>query len=89
MTSLFALVIFFFLLVVVFPAVSLAVAAAAWVARRRAASGVAGVKDPSEAAQKLMQKTDRLKNAAFIISVVLLFFFVTPFAVLLFIQGPF
>ncbi|MDZ7599043.1 MAG: hypothetical protein U5J82_12325 [Desulfobacterales bacterium] len=86
MVTVSALVIFFFLLVVVFPAVALAVSAAVWVAQRLAQNGpgVAGLDR-----RRLAQRTDRLKQSAFIVSVVLLFFLVTPFVVLVFVAGPF
>ncbi len=81
-----ALVIFFFLLVTVFPLVCLALAASAWAARRL------GRKDPAGQGldrRRLACRTDRLKQSAFVVSVVVLFFLVTPFALLVFVAGAF
>jgi uncharacterized paraquat-inducible protein A len=86
MATVSALVIFFFLLVLVFPLVCLALAASAWAARRL------GQKNPSGAGLgrlRLARRTDRLKQSAFIVSVVVLFFLVTPFALLVFMAGAF
>ncbi|MFO7496472.1 MAG: hypothetical protein R6X05_12665 [Desulfobacterales bacterium] len=86
MATVAALVIFFFLLVVVFPLVCLAVSGSAWAAQRLAQNGPAGA---GLDRRRLAQRTDRLKQAAFIVSVVVLFFCVTPVAVLVFVAGAF
>ena len=81
-----ALVIFFFLLVTVFPLVCLALAVSAWAARRL------GQGRPTGAGlnrRRLACRTDRLKQSAFVVSVVVLFFLVTPFALLVFVVGAF
>jgi hypothetical protein len=86
MATVAALVIFFFLLVVVFPLVCLAVSGSAWAARRLGRNNPAGA---GLDRRRLAQRTDRLKQAAFIVSVVVLFFLVTPFAVLVFVARGF
>jgi hypothetical protein len=86
MATVSALVIFFFLLVMVFPLVCLALAAFAWAARRLGRSDPAG---EGLDRRRLAQRTDRLKQSAFIVSVVVLFFLVTPFAVLVFVARGF
>ena len=81
-----ALIIFFFLLVMVFPLVCLALAAFAWAARRLGRNDPAG-QDLNR--RRLARRTDRLKQSAFILSVVVLFFLITPFALLVFVTGAF
>ena len=86
MATVSALVIFFFLLVMVFPLVCLTLAASAWAARRL------GPNSPADAGwvrRRLARRSDRLKQSAFIVSVVVLFFLVTPFALLVFVAGGF
>jgi hypothetical protein len=86
MATVSALVIFFFLLVTVFPLVCLALAASAWAARRLGQGRPPGA---GLDRRRLARRIDRLKQSAFIVSVVVLFFLVTPFALLVFVVGAF
>jgi hypothetical protein len=86
MASVSALVIFFFLLVTVFPLVCLALAGSAWVAHRLGQGRPAGA---GLDRRRLARRIDRLKQSAFVVSVVVLFFLVTPFALLVFVVGAF
>ena len=86
MATVSALVIFFFLLVTVFPLVCLTLTASAWAVHRLRPNDPAGA---GLDRRRLAHRIDRLKQSAFIVSVVVLFFLVTPFALLVFVAGAF
>ena len=78
MIALFTIAIFFFLLVLVYPAVCALLAFAAWYRIRR----VKGTADEEVCVARIEARTDQLKNKAFKISILLLFFGVAPFTAL-------
>jgi len=79
MTALMTVVFFFFVLLIIYPAAAAAVALYSWIKKRRAIRNGTG----STIIAQIDEKTDRLKNRWFIISIVLAFFVIAPFLVLL------
>jgi hypothetical protein len=77
MTALIAIITFFFIFVLVYVAVSFALVLAGWWMARPAARAKETVR-----LQEIRQKIDRAKEKAFVVSMVLTFFFVTPFVVI-------
>ena len=77
MTALFTVITFFFIFVLVYLAISVALTCASWWMKRRAAKG-----KTKESIVAIEGKIDRHKDKAFMISMVLTFFFVTPFVVI-------
>jgi hypothetical protein len=77
MTAIFTVITFFFIFVLVFLAISIALTMVGWWMARRAAKG-----KTKESIAAIEGKVDRLKDKAFVISIVLTFFFVTPFVVI-------
>jgi hypothetical protein len=71
-------IVFFFILVLFYPAASLALSVSAWALKRRAGEKRITDKNFSET---IDQKTDRLKEVVFKISVFIIFFFAAPLAV--------
>lgn len=77
MIALFTVITFFFIFVLVYLTISVALSlASGWMARR-AAKG-----KNKERKAAIEARVDRLKDRAFVISIVLTFFFVTPFVVI-------
>jgi high-affinity Fe2+/Pb2+ permease len=83
MTALFAIITFFFIFVVVYFAVATVLAAVTWWLKRRAAA-----RDADAGMREIERKMDGVKQKAFVIALVLTFFFVTPFAVILLFVRP-
>ena len=77
MTALFAIITFFFIFVLVYTAITAALTAAAWWAERRTRS-----RDDTVKTQQIGEKVDRLKEKVFLVSMIITFFFVTPFVVI-------
>jgi hypothetical protein len=66
---------FFFILVLIYPAVSVILTSIAWTMRLLAA------RRDTESADRIRERADRIKDRAFLISVIVVFFFIAPFAV--------
>lgn len=77
MTALFTVITFFFIFIVVYLAISVVLTLSSWWMVRQAAK-----RKKKEAVAVIEGKIDRLKDKAFVISLVLTFFFVTPFVVI-------
>lgn len=77
MTALYTVITFFFIFVLVYLAISMALTGANWWMARRAAKGIT-----EESITTINAKIDRLKDKAFVVSIVLTFFVVTPFVVI-------
>lgn len=82
MISLVTLIVFLFMLVLIYPAVMLMVAAAAFLQKTRSVK-----RNPKDfdLLKEIDRQTDRLKDRAFTITVILTFFFGTPLVVLFWI----
>ncbi len=77
MTALIAIITFFFLFVLVYVAVSVALSLAGWWMARPAAKA-----KETARLQEIGQMIDRAKDKAFVVSIILTFFFITPFVVI-------
>lgn len=77
MTALFTVITFFFIFVLVYLVISVALTLVGWWMARQVAKGIT-----KESMAAIDGKIDRLKDKAFVISIVLTFFFVTPFVVI-------
>lgn len=83
MTALIAIITFFFIFVLVYLTIAVALAVAQWWMARSAA----GAKETLRV-QEIGLKIDRAKEKAFVVSIVVTFFFVTPFVVIYFFVMP-
>ena len=81
MTALMSVVFFFFVLLVIYPAAAAAVTLYGWLKKRRMLQNQSG----GAMLEQIEDRTDRLKNRWFIISLVLAFFVIAPFLVLVMI----
>jgi len=77
MTALIAVATFFLIYVIVFIVISAVLSAAAWWMGRRAAKT-----SHAQSAAEIERKLDQLKDKAFVVSIILTFFIVTPFVVI-------
>lgn len=80
MVSAFAIIIFFFILVLIYPAAAWILSVGGWWWKRRTRNKRGGG-DGIE--PEIDRKIDRLKDQAFTVSIILVFFFLTPVAVIL------
>lgn len=83
MTAIFTIITFFFIFVLVFLAISAALSVGAWWMGRHAAR-----EENPESTKEIERKIDRIKDKAFMISIILTFFFVTPFVVIYLFVNP-
>ncbi|MGD8847547.1 MAG: hypothetical protein PVJ84_22635 [Desulfobacteraceae bacterium] len=84
MTAPIAIVTFFFIFVLVYVAVSVTLAVVGWWMARSAARAKETLR-----LQEIRLKIDRAKEKAFVISIVVTFFFITPFVVIYFFVMPY
>ena len=76
MISIAVLSTFFFILVLVYPAVSVILSVFTWILKKKAGTGNA------ETEKRISETADRIKDRVFVTSVIIVFFFIAPFAVI-------
>ena len=84
MVSLYSLIIFFFTLVVLYSAVALALSLAGWLQKK----WISRKTNPEPGTfEAVNERIDRLKTLTFNVTVALVLFCITPFAVILFFMA--
>ncbi len=83
MTAIITIVTFFFIFVLVYVTISVALAMTQWWMARPAVRAKETLR-----VQEIGLKIDRAKEKAFVVSIVVTFFFVTPFVVIYFFVMP-
>lgn len=77
MTTLYTIITFFFIFVLAYFSISVSLGLAGWWMTRRSAK-----QNNPQKIEEIERKIDSLKEKAFLIAIILTFFFVTPFVVI-------